>query len=894
MAIINEPQSIYRSHDQIVTALIAQIKLREPLWATEPGTPLRKLIDAFAAMLEQITLDAFFAQISWDLESKSGTDLDEFVAIFGFERKAATKATGFVKYFSADPSGAPQRFTIPQGARSATAPASGGQSLVFLSTTSVVLELGALQVEVPVEAEAAGSTYNVEAGTIVIEASGLPGIGGDNPVRNDNATTGGSDIESDQALRERFRRTIFRNIAGSREAYIGVADRNEFVTANRVAVYAQTNRREDVLQFSAVDEGGNAWPGGDVRAYLPRTNLYFESELVSPLDSAVIPEDRTYYTRYTDYVILTDLTGSYLLALIAGSIEDGQLVVANYEYRPTVSRADEFGNTRNVVDVYVGGSERQSSVDLVTMDTSSLINVRGRLLATITSSQTTVALFDLADNFPVQGVIQIESEYIKYTGRTLNVLTGCTRGVSSTGVPAGSVAATHAINLDVLDVTNRYFSKLMFQPVDDLSDTIVQGTNVFREGVDYQILKDDNGLGNAGSWRARDGIAWERSAVAPGQNEKQQIFSFLQNAKVRLSRTAVVTGGTFVLNYNMLLTAAINWNATAANVKTALQAVTGGAATLSVTGGPLPNTAVDIEYTGAQGNKPQTLLIVDNALVVGTGEFKIDELQAGHGLATAGTWTLESDGNITNPMQWNASNATIEGELELLASINGNNVQLTGGPLPGTPVNVEWINALAQQPQPTLVTASQLTNGGDYEVLETQDGHGAIPSQPVDDSQFRIDYVFDKLPKDLYDQYYTAPVRNITADVLAHSGKEIFFGINLAVMYDNKIPAAQVNAQIEQLLTAYVEALGFGSTIQLQDFIDTAYNAGGIDNVRFVQPSEAKVDFGIRIFGPDGNTSLYRGRKNYITDFILEDDEIPVLQLVNFIQRAQNSWNRTH
>jgi hypothetical protein len=74
----------------------------------------------------------------------------------------------------------------------------------------------------------------------------------------------------------------------------------------------------------------------------------------------------------------------------------------------------------------------------------------------------------------------------------------------------------------------------------------------------------------------------------PGTNEKQTIS---HNG----------TGGSFTVTVMASTSGSIVWNATAAQVKTALEAASGvGAGNLIVTGGPLP-AAVTVEFTGARG-----------------------------------------------------------------------------------------------------------------------------------------------------------------------------------------------------------------------------------------------------------------------------------------------------
>jgi hypothetical protein len=75
----------------------------------------------------------------------------------------------------------------------------------------------------------------------------------------------------------------------------------------------------------------------------------------------------------------------------------------------------------------------------------------------------------------------------------------------------------------------------------------------------------------------------------------------------RLTPGGTITGGTFTLTFNGKTTAAIAWNATAAQVQAALELLsTVGAGNIAVTGGPINTTATDITYYNAlQGDQPQ-------------------------------------------------------------------------------------------------------------------------------------------------------------------------------------------------------------------------------------------------------------------------------------------------
>jgi hypothetical protein len=88
----------------------------------------------------------------------------------------------------------------------------------------------------------------------------------------------------------------------------------------------------------------------------------------------------------------------------------------------------------------------------------------------------------------------------------------------------------------------------------------------------------------------------------------------------------------------------------------------------------------------------------DAALVAMTCGFgDTDEIQriAIEGTPTGGTFTLSFSGSTTAPIPWNATAAQVTAALEALPTIGAGNVTASGGPLPGTPIDVTFIGALA-------------------------------------------------------------------------------------------------------------------------------------------------------------------------------------------------------
>ena len=86
-------------------------------------------------------------------------------------------------------------------------------------------------------------------------------------------------------------------------------------------------------------------------------------------------------------------------------------------------------------------------------------SARDKLSSAITSSQTTIPLYD-GYYFPNAGTVYIDNELISYTGKSGNALTGCVRGTTLQNFASGSnrtysagVAVTHTINTGVILVS---------------------------------------------------------------------------------------------------------------------------------------------------------------------------------------------------------------------------------------------------------------------------------------------------------------------------------------------------------------------------------------------------------------------------------------------------------
>src|SRR3954471_2330872 len=102
-----------RTPAQISTDIIAKLAVTAPGLSLGVGTPERKIVDAVAEAIAESQVDNYMISTQLDIDTKSGSDLEDFVGIFGFGRLQGTRATGDVLVSFSIP--AVQYYTISAG-----------------------------------------------------------------------------------------------------------------------------------------------------------------------------------------------------------------------------------------------------------------------------------------------------------------------------------------------------------------------------------------------------------------------------------------------------------------------------------------------------------------------------------------------------------------------------------------------------------------------------------------------------------------------------------------------------------------------------------------------------------------------------------------------------------
>jgi uncharacterized phage protein gp47/JayE len=337
---------------QIADQMVQGLALTEPDLDTSVGTTVRKMVDAVAEVIASAYSDKVLLDYQYDINAKSGSDLDDFVALFGFSRLAAKRATGSVTFsrtLPPPPTVAPAIF-IPIGTQLATADST---PIVVSTMVPAILPAGQTTITVPVQAVVGGAIGNIAASSLVRKVTPLDGIPS---FTNPSALVGGSDPESDDQLRTRFKKTVFRNLAGTEQMFLAIALDNAAVTQANVIGASKTWREQVQLV------GGVA-----ISTLAGARYVYPTSAIFGPnIDGGQVLTPGVHYT-------FTASTPPSVTSLNGATVPDG-VYDLQFEYVPLASRNDPINGITNRIDLYISGQAPTEATETVIFSTTRLFN----------------------------------------------------------------------------------------------------------------------------------------------------------------------------------------------------------------------------------------------------------------------------------------------------------------------------------------------------------------------------------------------------------------------------------------------------------------------------------------------------------------------------------------
>lgn len=317
---------------------------------TSTGSVTRKIIDVTAEVISEAYVDNHILTYQYDIDSKTDADLDAFVQLFGMARYPARRATGTVT-FSRSASTTFTSVPINTQVNSNTDPMVG-----ILTITTGIMDIGQLTVTVPVQALIAGPNGDLPAGTLVNIATPLTGV---TAVTNASALTGGTFQETDDQLRDRWKKTVFRNMAGTEAMFLGVAVNDPDCTSANVVGSAK--RRREQLQIAS---------GAAISTVADAKYVYNGTQMMGlDIDNGNIAVPGIHYTW--------DTTSNppHVVILDTATFPDGTLVDLDFGYVPTASRNDPVNAIANRIDIWCAGTRaKQATQSLVFKNTATFSN----------------------------------------------------------------------------------------------------------------------------------------------------------------------------------------------------------------------------------------------------------------------------------------------------------------------------------------------------------------------------------------------------------------------------------------------------------------------------------------------------------------------------------------
>ncbi len=399
------------TQQEFAQQMIQQLRILDPSASLALGTPERKIIDTVAQSLVDVQVDLTNLSGALDLDSKFGTDLDAFLALFGFGRQLGVRATGIITFSREEESNVDIR--IPAATQVSAGVENNGviQNYIFETTVDSILSAGELEVSSPIRAIAPGTAYNVPANSVTqFISAGIFGITG---ITNTLPTTNGLDPETDAEYKVRFRNTIFRNLAGTQDQYLALAVAGAFT--NKANVVGPMSRYREYIQIPPVDditaydidgqgssESGNfgSSVAGEYTTSLssiPYSEYTYTSvpHFVSDSQSGRFYVDEIDYDMNID--VLGRLRGDALRQYAVGLDENPALattrpnvtfknvytgsedtveaarpsdvVLFEHSYISSASRNDHDSNINNCVDIYINGLNETASTTIIVRPT---------------------------------------------------------------------------------------------------------------------------------------------------------------------------------------------------------------------------------------------------------------------------------------------------------------------------------------------------------------------------------------------------------------------------------------------------------------------------------------------------------------------------------------------
>lgn len=524
----------------IVSQMIQGLQLSEPALDTTIGSPIRNLLDVVSEAISEAYADQFLLGYLYDIDSKAGPDLDNFVAVFGFTRYAAKRATGTITF--SRQTAATNDIFIPAGSQISTA---STPPIIFSTTVPVIFPIGQTSINVPIQAAIGGSNGNVSAGTITQPITSLGAI---SVITNQNGLSGGVGPESDDQLRARFEATVFRALTGTEQMFLATAlDDPDVTNANVVGATLTFSER---IQLSS---GAGASSVQDLKYFYANTSYLgtdiFNGDIFTPGSQYSIAT----FSLATPGIVSATTSGSGGTLTgptgfqygVTARTPAGETPIGTLSTTVTTSGGTTSSNSLSwtaVPNAFSYGVYQKigsGAVLFLTQVTGTTYIDTGALTAagappTVNTTASAPIVQSLDPTNVPDGVYDLQYNYLPVSSRNdpvnkitnrIDVYCNGIRSIEATQVTSFSEALvfngtttdpTYRLNFERDDgstpVNGNYFIPFAYSPVNDpaLSNEIIIGPNVYVLGTDFWLVNDITAFGLGPL--SKSGIEWKSAA----------------------------------------------------------------------------------------------------------------------------------------------------------------------------------------------------------------------------------------------------------------------------------------------------------------------------------------------------------------------------------------------
>lgn len=236
----------------VLARLQAALSVYDASWDVSAGSATYKILESVAQEISTANNNSVLQTYSYDVNTKSGQQLDVFCNLFGVYRQLGKRSSGTVTFST---TGTASSITvIPVGTQVAI-PIGGNNgnpsAIYYVTTSAAVIVAGAVSVDVPVMSVLPGAGGNAPASTISTLVGSVMNVVG---VTNSMPITGGTDPEGDSDFRNRWQNTAFNNTTGTYGKYIVTALQDQNVT--RANAIGQQNYWDEQCQIISTVSGG--------------------------------------------------------------------------------------------------------------------------------------------------------------------------------------------------------------------------------------------------------------------------------------------------------------------------------------------------------------------------------------------------------------------------------------------------------------------------------------------------------------------------------------------------------------------------------------------------------------------------------------------------------------